>query len=285
MQVRPWDQLETGSFAPPGASMPLQSIRVVNWNINRGQQLNAVLDFLRDAAADVVLLQESDVNAQRTQRRNVAREIAEALRMNYVFGREFEELTQGDHNSPAYHGQAALSRLPLSSSRILRFHMQSGFWHPRWFIPNIQKSQRRLGARMALITEITWSERSLIVYNLHLESRGDNALRRSQLTQVLEDARQLISETPVVIAGDFNIDLSRQPDISIIGDARFNNPFNNGNVRPTTARSRLGRARTIDWILTRGPLVCVRAELHDSVDASDHYPMSLTLVPRVVSNS
>lgn len=279
------EQLERGSFAPASDALEgLDPIRIVSWNINRGLQLNEILAFLTDASADLILLQEVDVNARRTHRRNIAQEIAQTLQMNYVFGCEFEELTQGGHNLPAYHGQATLSRLPLSTSRILRFHMQSGFWRPRWFIPKIQKAQRRVGARMALITQINWAERPLIVYNLHLESRGDNALRRSQLTQVLEDARQYVSETPVVIAGDFNLDLSRQPATSIISDARFDNPFNNGKVRPTTARSHWGHGRTIDWILTGGPLAFVGTELHDSVSASDHYPMSLTLLPKIVSS-
>src|SRR5215471_18707201 len=216
------EQLERGSFAPADdAPKALDSIRVVSWNINRGMQLSEILAFLTETSADLILLQEVDVNARRTHRRNIAQEIAQTLQMNYVFGCEFEELTQGDHNLPAYHGQATLSRLPLSTSRILRFHMQSGFWRPRWFIPKIQKAQRRVGARMALITQINWAERPLIVYNLHLEGRGDNALRRSQLTQVLEDARQYVSETPVVIAGDFNLDLSHRQATSIISDARF----------------------------------------------------------------
>lgn len=281
VQVRPRDQLETGSFAPAqGALRPLQSIRVVNWNINRGQQLSAALDFLRDATADVILLQETDVNAQRTQRRNVAREIAQALKMDYVFGREFEELAQGDRNLPAYHGQTTLSRSPLSASRILRFHRQSGFWRPRWFIPRIRPLQRRLGARIALVSHITCFAKPLVVYNIHLESRGDDALRCSQLAEVLEDARQYDSEMPVVIAGDFNLDLLREPAVSIIGRAPFNNPFNSGTARPTTTRSRLSRGRRIDWILTRGPLVCIDPEVHDCVVASDHYPMSVTLVPK-----
>jgi len=46
-----------------------------------------------------------------------------------------------------------------------------------------------------------------------------------------------------------------------------------------------GRARTIDWILIRGPLASVGAELQDSVLASDHYPVSLTVVPKLGSTS
>src|SRR6516225_1375275 len=91
----------------------------------------------RGASADIILLQEADLNARRTHHINVAREIAQTLEMNYVFGREFQELTQGSKASPAYHGQATLSRWPLSNSRIIRFQKQSHFWRPHWFLPDI----------------------------------------------------------------------------------------------------------------------------------------------------
>jgi len=275
-----FERLETGFFAPSKSGLkPPRSMRILSWNINRGQQLDAVIEFLRDAKADVILLQESDVNARRTHRRNVAREIAQALGMNYVFGCEFDELTQGNQDSPALHGQATLSRWPISASRILRFRRQSSFWRPRWFIPKTQKSQRRLGSRMALVSLIAWPERPLIVYNLHLESRGNDELRRSQLAEVLNDTRQYDSELPVVIAGDFNLDLSREPVVPGIVERTFDSPFNKGKICPATSRSRLGRGRSIDGIFTSRPLACVGAQVHDSVVASDHYPISVTLMP------
>ena len=52
-----------------------------------------IIDFLADTKADVFILQEVDINAHRTHRLNIAREIARKLRLNYVFGREFVELT------------------------------------------------------------------------------------------------------------------------------------------------------------------------------------------------
>jgi hypothetical protein len=160
------DQLQTGSFVlDTAASVAPDSLRVVSWNINRGQQLDGLIAFLAQEPADLILLQEADLNAQRTKRRNIAQEIAQALSMNYVFGCEFEEVTQGKQNSPAYTGQATLSRLPLTASRIIRFRRQSEFWHPRWYVPQFQQFQRRLGARMALVSSVNWSERQLIVYN------------------------------------------------------------------------------------------------------------------------
>jgi endonuclease/exonuclease/phosphatase family metal-dependent hydrolase len=277
------EQLQSGSFLPAGSLRVPETIRIVSWNINRGLRLDGILEFLHGAAGDLILLQETDVNAWRTKHRNVAREIAQALRMNYIFGREFEELTQGDYNSPAYHGQATLSRLPLLESRILRFRRQSGFWRPRWFVPNIQSLQRRIGARMALVSHVLWFGKHLVVYNVHLESRGDDQLRCDQLTEILQDMQRYDSAVPIIVAGDFNFDLSQEPAASLLVGSLFNRPFQRGSARPTTTPSPLGRARTVDWILTRGPLACAGAELHDSVLASDHYPLSLTLAPTLVS--
>jgi endonuclease/exonuclease/phosphatase family metal-dependent hydrolase len=128
------EEIQRGSFVPSARALePPSSIRIVVWNIERGLQLPRVIDFLLQANPDVVLLQESDLNARRTHHLNIAREIAERLRMNYVFGREFQELTQESRTSPAYHGQATLSRWPLSNPRLIRFREQSNFWRPRWY--------------------------------------------------------------------------------------------------------------------------------------------------------
>ena len=170
-------EIETGNFSPPRLVLiPPDSIRVVNWNINRGLRLQHVIEFLATAKADVVLLQESDLNARRTHHLNVAKEIAQKLRMNYVFGREFQELTQGSRASPAYHGQATLSRWPLSNPRILRFQQQSNFWRPHWFLPDIEPFQERIGGRLALVCEANVARKTIVTYNLHLESKGDDSI-------------------------------------------------------------------------------------------------------------
>src|ERR1700759_1062291 len=177
MNVSSDQEIESGYFAPRGGAVwPPSSIRVVDWNINRGLRLDSILEFLAGTGADLIILQEVDLNARRTHQRNVAQEISQKLKMNYVFGREFQELTQGSRTSPAYHGQATLSRWPLSKSRILRFNQQSNFWRPRWFLPDIEPFQERIGGRMALISEVNIGGRTLLTYNLHLESRGDDTL-------------------------------------------------------------------------------------------------------------
>src|SRR5580658_7264840 len=131
--------LLTGDFAPRRWGFwPPDSLRVVSWNIDRGSRLPQLIDFLASQAADLLILQEVDVNARRTGFLNVAEKIARRLEMNYVFGREFQELTQRTKGSPALRGQASLCRWPLRKPRILRFQRQSNFWRPRWFLPPTQ---------------------------------------------------------------------------------------------------------------------------------------------------
>ena len=229
------------------------------------------------SSADLILLQETDVNARRTRHRDIPREIAQALRMNYIFGREFEELAQGSRTDPAYHGQTTLSRLPLTNARILRFSDQSGFWRPRWFLPPLECLQRRTGGRMALISEITLGGRTLVLYNVHLESRGGAELRIRQFAEILTDIRQHPPELPVLIAGDFNFDLSRGPAVSLIAGAGMKNPFASINECRTVLKSRDANPSAIDWILTRGALAARRPAIHQSIAASDHFPLSLEL--------
>src|SRR5262249_24913674 len=140
---------------------------------------------------------------------NIAQQIARKLRLNYVFGREFVELAQGSKSSPAYHGQATLSRWKIAKPRIIHFQRQSSFWKPRWFLPNVQPLQERLGGRIALTAEINVASVQIVSYNLHLESRGDDQLRLAQFDEVLHDAGAYDPNRLLVIAGDLNFDASK----------------------------------------------------------------------------
>ena len=202
----------SGSFAARRWNLwPPDRIRVVNWNIDRGLRLPEIIDFLRAQDADIVILQEVDLNARRTGYRNIAEEIAFNTRMNYSFGCEFQELTQGRRSAPAYHGQATLSRWPIKSPHVIRFRRQSNFWRPRWFLPRIEPFQERLGGRIALVSEIEIFGQRLVVYNLHLESREGDDLRMAQLSETLDDAVKSLATRPVLLAGDLNVDVARSP--------------------------------------------------------------------------
>ena len=159
------------------------ALRVATWNIERGLEFDAVKaaltndqryfrrlpasmrgskfklsDILEQAAAlsraDIVILNEVDWGLKRTNYRNVAKELATAMQMNYVFGVEFVEVdpltlgtdtlegeTSADRaqmienlavdktRTLGLHGTAILSRFPLRNTRVVRFVNQGHDWY------------------------------------------------------------------------------------------------------------------------------------------------------------
>lgn len=267
------------NFAPSQwLSWPRSSIRIVDWNIDRGLQLGSIIDFLGDTKADVFILQEVDINARRTHRLNIAREIAQKLRLNYAFGLEFVELTQGSTSSPAWHGQATLSRWRITNPRVIHFQQQSNFWKPRWFVPRLEPFQERLGGRIALVSEINIpGDVSLVAYNLHLESRADDDMRLNQLNEVLRDARTVAPALPTIIAGDLNLDASKRLSADAIARDGFIRAVPTERMATTPARHILEPGRHIDWAFVRGSVQIDKGRIHNSIKASDHYPISFEI--------
>lgn len=272
------NEIMAENFAPnQWLSWPRSSVRVVDWNIDRGLKLSEIIDFLGDSKADVFLLQEVDINAHRTNRLNIAQEIARRLRLNYVFGREFVELSQGSKTSPAYHGQATLSRWKMSDSRIIRFQRQSDFWKPRWFKPNLQTLQERLGGRIALVSEIDIRGLPIVTYNLHLESRPDDDLRLAQLEEVLHHAATYDPAHLLILAGDLNLNASKPQVSEVLARAGFRDVVPTAQVATTPRRHLLEAGRHIDWAFVRGSSQPDAGKVLKSIKASDHYPISFEL--------
>jgi endonuclease/exonuclease/phosphatase family metal-dependent hydrolase len=164
----------------------------------------------------------------------------------------------------------------MKNPRMIRFRSQSGFWRPRWFLPETEPFQERLGGRIALVTEINVAGKQLAVYNLHLESRGDDALRSSQLNEALRDSSKYLPRVPTLLAGDLNFDVSRGPGAVVVKEAGFRSAL--GEWRPYTrpARTFFDSPRAIDWALIAGPVSASGGRIY-AIRASDHYPLSFSL--------
>jgi endonuclease/exonuclease/phosphatase family metal-dependent hydrolase len=268
-----------GNFTPlRWVLWPPRWLHIVDWNVDRGLHLSAITNFLASTEADILILQEVDLNARRTQHLNIAEEIARKLQMNYVFGREFEELVQGSKDSPAYHGQATLSKWPIANPRLICFSRQSHFWQPHWFLPRIEPFQERRGGRIALVTEINVAGSKLVTYNLHLESRANDQLRLSQLEEVLSDAARQEQRQPLVVAGDFNLDLNASKEGAMgFAAGGFRNALEVPRTPTTPSRFLFEPGRQIDWAFVRGPIQVGAGRVHNQVKGSDHYPISFTL--------
>lgn len=272
----PLPEIVTGEFAPARLRFGSpRSLRVVDWNIDHGERLSGVIDFLLSAEPDLVVLQEVDINTRRIHRVNAAEEIAKRLRMNYVWAREFQELTQETSGSPAYTGQATLARWQLNRPRILRFRNQSNFWRPHWFVPRVYPFQVRMGGRIGLITESGGAGANLVTYNLHLESRNEESLRVAQLGEAITDCSSFPARAPLLVAGDFNLNATNRAAATQFRNAGFRGVI--GPKPGATTHLLFVHGPALDWAFLRGPVQSGPSKVHTNIRASDHFPISFTL--------
>lgn len=258
------DRIEVGSFAV-GEAPPVAVLRVVCLNVERGYRLAEITSLFRKLQADVYILQETDVGARRTGYKNIAREIAEALEMHYVFAVEFEELKQSKGGRPAYHGQATISRYPIINPRVLRFENQPYDWSRDFF-------QRRRGGRMALLAEVVVGPQKVLIVNTHLESRADDKSRAGQSEEITRYYEQNYhADLSVIVAGDFNTSSGFLP-------LRTMENFYQSGLTDSFAGSFGPKAtagnKRLDWILYKNFQVISARVLH-SVAVSDHDPLEV----------
>lgn len=245
----------------------VRSIRLASWNIDHGSHLDTIAAELRQNPAGLYLLQEVDWNDARSDEQDVAGELAERLHLNFSYAIEFEELSQ-ERGHPAFIGQATLTSLPLRKSRVLRFQRQSGFWKPRSWLPSkLPLMQRRIGSRVALVTELEFAGRPLVVYNAHLESRSMGLIQAAQLDEILDDAKQYPANTAILVGGDLNT--KYLPSI-------FLHKLEQNGFHSATGE-RIERTHTIamalDWIFARRPLKLSDGKVRRDLKGSDHYPV------------
>ena len=138
-------------------------------------------------------------------------------------------------------------------------------------ISSLPLLQRREGGRIALVNELDRKGTTLVIYNLHLESRGSENGRLAQLNEVLADAQRYPATTPVIIAGDFNTKGRHSPMIPRIREAGYRSCF--GDRRPRT-HIIIG---ALDWVFVRGPVECGDAEVRRDFHASDHFAITADL--------
>jgi endonuclease/exonuclease/phosphatase family metal-dependent hydrolase len=244
---------------------PRGSLRVVTWNIEQGVRFGDIAGQLRRMEADVVLLQEADIACRRSGNRNVPRDMAHALEMNWVAAGEFQEIGESSKGVPALTTQAILSRYPIAAASTIRFSSQALL---RWKLSPVQP---RRGARIALKARTAGAQ----IYNTHIESGGNEALRTRQIRQILDDASRSDAEGgPAVIAGDFNnIPASRSPMFRVLEEAGFENALEG----KAPARTSTGNKHPIDWIFVKG--FAADGEVLDTGEASDHFAVIAELRP------
>lgn len=183
----------------------ITSLRCVQWNIERGYQLDRVISILLDCNADIICLQELDIGCERSFLRDCATELAEALQMVAIFGCEFEEhhcrrrrskRTQGG----GVHGNAILSRFDMANYRLIE-HTEAFDWERRGH----RLGEPRTGRRYAVAADVNTPLGVIRAYSLHLELFCGIRMRVRQYEDVLSDAIAHADRVPhQLIFGDLN---------------------------------------------------------------------------------
>ncbi len=197
------ERLETGRFARPAATSK-DAYRVVAWNLERGIEFEGQLEALRShpylRSADVYLITETDIGMARSQNRNVARDLARGLGLDYAFAPCYLNLSKGagveseadGANELGLHGNAILSRYPI---------------HSAWSIPigngrdKMRGREKRLGQQVAVAAQIALPGLELTACSVHLDAQSSQAHRGNQMRAVIAG---LPEHGPAVIGGDWN---------------------------------------------------------------------------------
>ena len=198
-----WDLDPPWLSAAPRTPGP---VRILAWNIERGKRFEALKATLEEhpslAEADVLLLNEVDLGMGRSRNRHVARDLASALGMRYVFANAHVVLAPGDwnernHDEPntlALHGNAILSRFPIVNFRATALPERKD---------KFEALEKRLGDKRTLICDLELPLGPLTVALVHLDPFCDSRYRANQLKRVLAELEHGSADR-VLLGGDLN---------------------------------------------------------------------------------
>ena len=83
--------------------------------------------------------------------------------------------------------------------------------------------------------------------------------------------------TSTLLAGDLNFDVSHAAPAGALRNVGFRNALALPSPHTTTPRGLFRQPRKIDWAYVSGPAEPILGRVHNTVNASDHYPISFTL--------
>ena len=124
---------------------------------------------------------------------------------------------------------------------------------------------------MALVSTISVGNAAVVFYDVHLESRGSDKLRLSQIDEVLSDMEQFPPDACVILAGDFNTDVGQSKLIQKVMQAGLRNVITKGSLSTKPG----GAAK--DGVFVRGPVQFDSGKVHPDISGSDHFPVSTYL--------
>lgn len=237
-----------------------QTFRVMTYNIHHGEGLDGKVDLVRIAElikrehADIVALQEVDKGVARTQRRDIAGELAALTGMTGVFSNNF-------HFQGGEYGNAVLTRFPIKAWKNTHYQMLR---------PNEQRGLLEL--------TLDIQGRELMFLTTHIDYRHDDAERLLNVGEIREAVRRHAGQ-PLIICGDFNDvpDSRTHRQMKVFLDDSWELAGQGEGF--TFPADQPNRRIDYIWISPGKSLVPVKAWVPSS-DASDHRPVLVEMKMR-----
>lgn len=246
------------SCSGPGRKnhVTFEYLNVMTYNIHHGVgidgtfDLTRIADIIREMDADLIALQEVDMETDRIGGLNTMEYLAHELSMNYAFGKNLN-FQGGDY------GNGILSKYPVVS--MVNFH-----------IPSYKSGEQR----GILKVVVDYNGEEIAFWNTHLDHRTDDTERRESVRIIHAMIKNV--KTPIILAGDFN----DTPDsktfaelITVFEDGWTIKENDSGFTFPADKPD-----RRIDYVFFRNPTVSSfmllpgQARILTS-PASDHLPL------------
>lgn len=211
--------------------------------------LPAIAKVINNSGADLVALQELDINNTRSGKElNQIAELGRLTGMNFFFVKSI------DFGGGEY-GVGILSKFPILKTDSLRLPMKEGIGGE----PRV----------VAIVTVAPSKGKELIFASTHLDLKAENRVLQSQA--IIEKLGK--TKTPVVLCGDFNA----TPDSEVI--ANLDKYFKRSSIPNGLTIPQINPTEEIDFVMFR-PAKKFKVTKHVVIDepyASDHLPLYIEL--------
>ena len=183
---------------------PKDTIKVLTWNIERGKKLDETIAYIKNSktlsSVEVFLAIETDNGMGRSRNRNVAKELAEALGMNYCFVPSYIVLGKGaqgetnhnEKNTLALHGTAILSKFKINEAFNVPVPPVKEVFH---------SSEKRLGCKSGVTAKIEVGNKTIAIGAIHIDLSSSAQQRANQLEAIVNNLPEANMQ---LVGGDWN---------------------------------------------------------------------------------
>lgn len=274
------------------------TLKILNWNIERGYNLPTILQYLKKQNADILCLQEIDWNNKRTSSKDIGLEIAKELNMAGYYGIEYFELESPLRDAKlqggGVHGNMILSKIkPDNVYRVELPQFHDWYNHPEGTSKRYIK-EKRIGGRFAICADFQNKQQPLTICSVHFENVNSGVSGRLTSLDALLEA--IPTNNSLVLAGDLNTFDNKLARIigyshksqrleqcgnatecdcwktQIIPKRNLNDPF---TCDQWTYKVSAFKAK-LDWILTKK--CTIKKSGQDDFNTSDHKPQWIEII-------